>query len=192
MILTSKNTFSEIQTINPDTALIPLCSKSDELPLLGCLSELIAAGMAEPVYLLPVWPFPVSADPSQISISNETLSNVCFDLVDSLIKIHISKIIFMNGLGTVESVGALPAGNPIIKTVVRQINRERNKQQSIWFQPFRTSRPKLLEKYPGITDHELRSGISMEMTSESDLTGIIINSCIEYINSTFRKLQTNQ
>lgn len=191
MILSCKNTFKEIEKICPATALIPVCSNPEMFDLTARLAELIASGMNEPVYLLNVWPFPASGDSGSISVSDGTIWRVCYDLAEGLVQNHISKIIFMNGLGSVESISALPVGNSIMKTIVRQMNQEIKGQQAIWFQPFRTARSLLLEKYQEITDHDLIDSLLAETYLGNELTRIIVNSCTEYIYNALNKLLQN-
>ena len=145
-----------------------------------------------------------------ISLGYETLWWVVRDMVTSLVEHHIHQVVVINDLGSPAGSTALPEGNTIVKTAVRQLNVETPGLTAIWLQPFAVGREALHAIFPqGSLDPQegvLESSILMHLrpdllpetgqgapqlaTAEGGKQAFnaIVSATIEYIEKSFSQL----
>lgn len=151
---------SALFTANPpQVAILPLaCQEThgefsldnfDQMILTG-ISQRVAGQMPYQTFLVPVWPYGTdTAGPGQqsvhITLRPETLWSVVHDIVQSLYEHEIKQIAVINSHGSCNEISALPFGNSVVKTAVRQLNYEIPGLTAIWVQPFKVARKRLTD-----------------------------------------------
>ncbi len=191
MILSAENVLDDFQAASPDLAILPVISGglSDSV-ILPILSHDIADEL-NPLnsYILPVWPYAAAADLSCVCIQNMTLWQVIFNVIASLDAHGIHFTVLIDGMGTIAAPSALPVGNPILKTVVRQLNQEIPTQKTIWLQPLRTARAALLaQNGNSLKDSDLEKAAQQRAAMKAsdrdqELWSVIVQSSAGYIRS---------
>lgn len=149
MVFDYQNTFDDVRDGKPTVAILPIGAtekEGDHLPVgastlvLETVSRQIAEGLGEPTYLLPVMPFGTSGSfvgsAGTISLSWSTLMDVITDLVESLARQGITRIVVIDSLGGAGGSMIRPGKNYIVKTAVRQMNYDHPELDVLWVQPF--------------------------------------------------------
>ncbi len=180
MILDWRNTAWEIQAGSPQVAILPLACLGPHAPHLPIrahqfiVSEIalrVADHLPFPVFLLPTWPFGTSIQttdrPGEVYLEYPTLWAVVRDIVESIFSHGIRRVVVINDLGSVSVSTALPQGNPIVKTAVRQLNYETPGLTAIWVQPFAAGQKALVELFPAASQDvgSIESAILMSLDS---------------------------
>jgi creatinine amidohydrolase len=161
MTITSFQTAWDFQATPPEIAILPLACTEPHGPhlpigadilIIEAIARVVAGRLPATVFLLPTWPLGFSihhdGEPGTISLSYETLSAVVSDVAASLHQHGVHKFVVINDHGTAGTSTALPVGNSIVKTAVRQLNYANPGLVSIWVQPFAAGREKLDEIFP--------------------------------------------
>jgi hypothetical protein len=196
----------------PTLAIVPLACEVGELALpahsqdpflVEVISQQVAAAIHQPCSLVPVWPYGDGSSPNPpspaIHLRSETLLAVVSDIVQSLYAHGVTKVAVINGPGSCTEIGALPFGNMVVKTAVRQLNYENPGLTVIWVQPFRAARRNLTTLFGNELDDEvlkkmLVNGLAGNLPParcESDFHAAfdaICQATLEYIEKTFSQL----
>jgi creatinine amidohydrolase/Fe(II)-dependent formamide hydrolase-like protein len=156
MMLNWQNTAWEFKEQPPQVAILPLASLEPHgwhLPVGAdqfIVSEIairVAVDLPFSNFLLPTWPFGTPMVDSEkagvISVGFETLWAVVRDIVLSLYEHNIRYVVVINNHGSPAASTAIPVGNSIVKTAVRQLNYETPGLTAIWVQPFAAGREAL-------------------------------------------------
>jgi creatinine amidohydrolase len=157
------NTAWEFKEQPPQVAILPLAClepHGQHFPLgtdQFIVSEIairVAADLSFPTYLLPTWPFGTSMKEAgkagAISLGFETLWAVVRDIVLSLYEHNIRYVVVINNHGSPAASTAVPVGNSIVKTAVRQLNYETPGLTTIWVQPFAAGRGALAALFSSV------------------------------------------
>jgi creatinine amidohydrolase len=156
MMLTCQNTAWEFKELPAQVAILPLAgleAHGQHLPvgtdqvIVSEISRRVALRLPFRTFLLPTWPLgmPMEFDgqAGAISLEFETLWAVVRDIVGSLYEHGIQKVVVINNHGSAATPSALPVGNSIVKTAVRQLNYENPGLTVLWVQPFAAGRAAL-------------------------------------------------
>jgi creatinine amidohydrolase/Fe(II)-dependent formamide hydrolase-like protein len=150
---------SDLFTANPpQVAILPLaCQETRGEFILDDFGQMILTGISQRVagqlpyqtFLVPVWPYGTDSGPGQpsvkITLRPETLWSVVHDMVQSLYDHEIRQVAVINSHGSCNELSALPFGNSVVKTAVRQLNYEIPGLTVIWVQPFKVARKRLMD-----------------------------------------------
>jgi len=225
MSLTWRNTSAQIEKMKPELAILPLASFSSPADSLffNCSSVIvseIARQVSESVsrstLLLPAWPFGTSTGSngqnSGIFLNDETLWAVVKDIVVSLFQHDLKNIILINDLGTTTWSSALPMGNEIVKTAVRQLNYENPGLRALWIQPLIAGKEMLRCLFPSTSVNQLddvvKASILLHLRPSESIPGInriqgasadmgkqamqkITKMVVKYIDMSLKILETN-
>jgi creatinine amidohydrolase len=160
-MLTWKNTAWDFKENPPRLAILPLAAFETHGPHLPLETDaIIMAAVArrttelldEPSFLLPLWPYGTSGhlagQPGTVYLDFNTLWAVVRDLVLSLHRHHISRVVVLNNHGSAATTPTRPLGNFVVKTAVRQLNYETPGLTAIWAQPFALASQELKRLFP--------------------------------------------
>jgi len=149
MLLDYRNTTFEVKDARPEIAVVPIGSTEqcgDHLPIgsttfiLDAVARRVAEDLQGRVYLLPTMPLGSSGlhrgTAGTIALEWQTLMQVVNDLVESLVRQGIYKVVVVNGMGGASETTVIPRENYIVKTAVRQLNYDFAEVDAIWVQPF--------------------------------------------------------
>lgn len=184
-MLTSQDTSDSFTSNPPQAAILPLaCCEAHGQGLPPDIDQLIVAEISRRTaehlpfrtVLLPVWPYGTlprqEEQPGTISLQAETLWMVVQDVVQSLFDQGIRQVAVINNHGSCEAVSALPCGNAIVKTVIRQLNYEIPGLSAIWVQPFQVGRSRLQALFPGgVRTEVVERSIADYLSSPADEPG---------------------
>ena len=158
MLLDYQNTSFEVRDAAPEIAVLPIGSTEqcgDHLPIgsttiiLDTVARRVAERLQGRVYLLPTMPLGTSGlhqgTAGTIALEWQTLMQVVYDLVESLVRQDIRKVAVINGLGGANETTVVPRENYIVKTAVRQLNYDLPELDAIWVQPFTVAGRQLSE-----------------------------------------------
>jgi creatinine amidohydrolase len=158
MLLDYQNTSFEVRDSAPEIAVLPIGSTEqcgDHLPIgsttiiLDTVARRVAECLQGRIYLLPTMPLGTSGlhqgTAGTIALEWQTLMQVVYDLVESLVRQDIRKVVVINGLGGANETTVVPRENYIVKTAVRQLNYDFPELDAIWVQPFTVAGGELLE-----------------------------------------------
>ena len=151
----------------PQVAILTLACLEDhgnQLPaacdeiIMAEISRRVAGQIPYTSFLTPVWPYGMAPEHKDlsgaISLRFETLWWVVRDMAQSLYDHGIRQIAVINNHGSCGLPSALPYGNSIVKTAVRQLNYEVAGITAIWVQPFRAARNGLENLFGGAVEIE--------------------------------------
>jgi len=189
MSLSWRNTSPQIEKMKPELAILPLASLSTpaDSSFFDCSSVIVSEiakqvsdTVSRPTLLLPAWPFGtssvVSSQNSGVFIDSETLWAVVKDIVVSLFQHNLKNIILINDLGSTTGSSALPMGNEIVKTAVRQLNYENPGLRALWIQPLVAGKEMLRRLFPSISvdllDDVVKASILMHLQSTESIPWI--------------------
>jgi creatinine amidohydrolase/Fe(II)-dependent formamide hydrolase-like protein len=151
-------------------------------------------------FLLPAWPYrtPPQGEPGPggVTLRPETLWRVVQDIVQSLFDHGIRQVAVINNHGSCADPSALPWGNAIVKTAVRQLNYETPGLAAIWVQPFRVGRSRLRALFSDAVDTAaVEKSIAEALRDPADAPSLgmraleeVSDATAEYILSCFRRL----
>jgi creatinine amidohydrolase/Fe(II)-dependent formamide hydrolase-like protein len=155
-MITYRDPSSRFKTDPPQAAILALAGfEAHENGLPPDVDQLIVMEIARraaeklpfQTVLLPAWPYgtPPQGEPGLggVTLRYETLWRVVQDIVQSLFEHGIRQVAVINNHGSCADPSALPWGNAIVKTAVRQLNYEISGLTAIWVQPFRAGRGRL-------------------------------------------------
>ena len=221
MMLNWQNTAWELKEQPPQVAILPLaCLEPHGLHLpagtdqfvVSEISIRVAAELSIPAFLLPTWPFGTSIKEAgkagAISLGFETLWAVVRDIVLSLYEHNIRYVVVINNHGSPAASTAMPVGNSIVKTAVRQLNYETPGLSAIWVQPFAAAREALVAIFPtvgrdvGVVESALLMHLvpawmtkvmddeRRDATAEKGLLALeaIVKATVTYIENSFQRI----
>ena len=212
-MITYRDPSSRFAVDAPALAILPLACQVDDLDqplgasesfLVDAISYRVASAIHQPCFLVPVWPYGTGSTTGGIHLRSDTLRTVVTDMVQSLHNHGITKVAVINSLGSCTEIGALPHGNTVVKTAVRQLNYENPGLTVIWVQPLRAARRRLVQAFgdglddqslkhllvdaltvhpPDSKDKQKRNSIQGELALEE-----ICQATVDYIETTFSLL----
>jgi creatinine amidohydrolase/Fe(II)-dependent formamide hydrolase-like protein len=152
----------------PQVAILPLAcleAHGPSLPvdidriLIDEIARRVAQQLPYRAFLLPAWPYgsaPAQAGPpgAAVYLQAETLWSVVRDVARALFEHGIRQVAVLNNHGSCAEASALPSGNSIVKTAVRQLNYETPGLTAIWVQPFKVGRSRLEAIFHGAVQTE--------------------------------------
>lgn len=160
MKLSERNTAWDFKENPPEIGILPLACfepHSENLPLgtdaviMSAVGKGVDERLAEPSFLLPLWPYGnsghLSGQSGTIALEFLTLWHVVRDLAISLHERGIHKVVVLNNHGSAMTTTTKPIGNFVVKTAVRQLNYEVPGLSAIWVQPFAAGRERLAELF---------------------------------------------
>lgn len=158
MVYDWQNTSFEVRDGRPSVAILPIGAtewNGEHLPvgsmnlILDALSRRVAESLTATSYLLPTFPLGSSehlvGHPGTVSLEYQTLYQVVYDIVESLLEQGIRRVAIINGLGGASETTVRPRENYIVKTAARQLNYDYVDLDAIWVQPFTVAKDELLE-----------------------------------------------
>jgi hypothetical protein len=219
-MITYRDPSSRFGADAPTMAIMPLACQVGGLDhsvhdldsvLVEAISQQVAASINQPCFLVPIWPYGDGSNSNStapsIHLRAETLQAVVRDMVQSLYAHGITKVALINGPGSCTEIGALPSGNTVVKTAVRQLNYENPGLSVIWVQPLRAARRQLLNHFgAGLDTDRLKSLLVDSLTAhplllpeqgaqpvDGELSGqialdAICQATVGYIENTFSQL----
>jgi hypothetical protein len=164
------------------------------------ISRRAAEKMPFQTVLLPAWPYGtphrVEQGPGGVTLRPETLWRVVQDLVQSLFDHGIRQVAVINHHGSCADASALPWGNAIVKTAVRQLNYETPGLSAIWVQPFRVGRSRLQALFSDVVETAtVEKSIAEALLFPTDAPSLgmraleeVSDATAEYILSAFRRI----
>jgi creatinine amidohydrolase len=151
-----RHTSFEIRDVAPALAILPLAAVEQhgphlplatDLVLMDALARRVAEALPEPTFLLPTFPYGTSLSQAGFAgtlwLTADTLYDVVRDVVESLHVHGIERTVVVNNHGVPDGTTAMPHGNFVVKTAVRQLNYDHPDHSSIWVQPFAVARERL-------------------------------------------------
>jgi creatinine amidohydrolase/Fe(II)-dependent formamide hydrolase-like protein len=184
-MLTPQDTSDRFTSNPPQAAILPLACYEmhgqwlppdiDKL-IVDEVSYRVAEQLPFRTVLLPAWSYGTPPrqveQPGAISLQPETLWLVVQDVVQSLFDQGIKQVVVINNHGSCEVASALPWGNAIVKTAIRQLNYEIPGLSAIWVQPFQVGRSRLQALFPGGVQTEVvEKSIADTLLSPGDEPG---------------------
>jgi creatinine amidohydrolase/Fe(II)-dependent formamide hydrolase-like protein len=223
MMLTWQNTAWDFKAQSPLVAILPLAGlepHGERLPvgtdrfIVSEISTRVASRLRFSTFLLPTWPLGTplkfGGQTGAITLGFETLWGVVRDIVVSLHEHDIHRVVVINNLGSAATPTALPVGNSIVKTALRQLNYENPGLTAIWVQPFAAGREALNALFPSaeldmqagaletsilmslapayvLDGDEIRSGDVSAVKGKLALDAVV-NATVAYIEQSFDQL----
>ena len=138
-----------------EVAILPLAALEQHGPHLPVATDwLIVDAIARRVaaelpssYVLPALAYGTSlahlGTAGTVGLSWPTLLHVVRDVVESLLRQDIRRVVVLNNLGEVSGTTVQPRGNFIVKTAVRQLNYAHPELDALWVQPLSVAGPQL-------------------------------------------------
>jgi creatinine amidohydrolase/Fe(II)-dependent formamide hydrolase-like protein len=184
-MITIVDTSNRFNTEPPPVVILPLaCHEvhsglsvvSNDQILMEAISYRVAEIIRYNTFLIPVWPYGTIPEQGSstggICLQSDTLQAVVRDIVQSLYDHHIKQVVIINNHGSCDDITALPFGNSVVKTTVRQINYEIPGLTTIWVQPFRAARNRLIKLFSeGVTTDSIETVIVEYLAAEYCLSG---------------------
>jgi len=171
-MLTFRDPSSRFRAEAPTLAILPLACQEESF-LVEAISQWVAKSIRQPCFLAPVWPYGDGSGSTPPSMSfhlrSETLQAVVGDMVQSLFAHGFTRVAVINSLGSCTEIGALPHGNTVVKTAVRQLNYENPGMTVLWVQPLRAAHRQLRSLFGDDLDNDrLKHLLAEPLTASPD------------------------